>query len=72
MKLCKDCKWSSGKDNFLECKAPKNMTSSEVTGEPKPRLIYCETQRMGPCIIAFIPPMTCGRQGRWFESKGEK
>jgi len=70
MKLCKNCKYSEGQDEFMACLHPKNMNSKKdpVTGKNKRYFTYnfCSTQRLGGIFSAFISN-TCGNTGKWYK-----
>ena len=71
-KLCIDCKWSSGSDEFMECNAPQNFErrSNLVYREipARRRWKFCTLHREDFLFFALMLG-TCGRRGRWWESR---
>jgi hypothetical protein len=60
MKFCKDCKHFDNTKLGLECNRPLGL--SLVTGEPKFRKIFAETERS-------LEATGCGSVGKYFEIK---
>ena len=58
MKLCKDCKHFDNTKLGMECARP--MGVSLVTGEPKFRKMFAETERS-------LDATGCGTQAKYFE-----
>jgi hypothetical protein len=72
MKACRNCVHSRSENYagvwFERCFAPQNDKIDLVTGEFKPRWIFCSTHREDSWIVARLLK-TCGKTGRWFEIK---
>ena len=70
---CKHCNNGTFDSAFARCRHPKNneiKSPSLVDGEAKylPNLIYCDSHRSTPRMLAFLYG-ACGVQGRWYEEK---
>jgi hypothetical protein len=70
-KLCKDCKWMRGIDEFAKCARPNGIKKHElaVLGEPKrSQMQYCSVDRMFGWFGAFVTN-GCGLRARFFEPR---
>ncbi len=73
-KLCVDCKWCVNPGEFAECRAPKNFSDDATGFGLRPKLKYCEAQRLLVFPRWFQIPLEifstdCGYLGRWWEPK---
>lgn len=67
MKLCKDCKWVVGNDEFAKCSNPNTINPNEAaTGFPS--MNYCSTARLFGFLGAWITN-NCGINARYWEPK---
>lgn len=68
-KFCVDCRhYCSTLGKGTECKSPKNMAYSFVTGTMTPRWFSCKVLRED-CWFGSLFLRTCGKNARWFEPK---
>lgn len=64
MKLCKDCKYSAGDPNYLQCVAPENTELDMVTGGRRVKhLQFCDNIRYNHAEYV------CGVDAIWFVQK---
>ncbi len=71
IKLCKNCKYSSGSIYNLECHHKKNSIIDLSHGGYELKWPMCYDQRADGLLISIII-RTCGKSGRWFESKNDE
>lgn len=67
-KLCKDCKFCNLNFADPHCEAPQNNEGDFIFGRYRPRLVFCDSQRVGDFITSIIQK-ACGKSGRWFQKK---